>query len=237
MLNFPINAIHQVELTSRCNLACVYCVHPTMPRAKIDMDEETFVAAVRIAARFAGNGIQREFNMCGIGESTMHPRFVEFVAYARLALGDEVDIVFATNGVLMTDELARELAPFRPKVGVSLHRPEVAGPAIEILKRHGLLAWVGSDAATQSVDWAGQVDWHVSAPKMECMWVKAGRVFVLADGRVSTCCFDGAGTEVICDHIRNLDLQKHFTRPYRLCKGCHQELNIDGYDQRKETIA
>lgn len=237
MIKFPIRAIHQVELTSRCNLACVYCVHPTMPRGKDDMSHDVFLAALKWAATFSGNGVQTEFNLCGIGESTLHPRFVEYVALARQALGADMPIVFATNGLTMTPELAKELAPYKPKVGVSLHRPEMAGPAIEALKKYDLLAWVGSDAATASVDWAGQVKWHVSAPKgMECMWVKSGRVFVMSDGRMTTCCFDGAGTEVI-GNIKELDLQTHFTRPYRLCKNCHQQLNIEGYDQRKETIA
>ena len=233
---FPVTSIHQVELTSRCNLACVYCVHPTMTRAKIDMAEGTYLACLKWARLFVEKGTQIEFNVCGIGESTMHPRFVEYVQLAREELGEKVEIVFATNGLLVDEELAAALAPYRPKVGVSLHRPEMAGPAIEALKKHGLLAWIGSDAATASVDWAGQVKWHVSAPAMPCMWVKDGRVFVLADGRVSPCCFDGLGSEAICN-IKEFDPEQHFTRPYRLCKNCHQTLDIEGYDQRKEVFA
>lgn len=161
----------------------------------------------------------------------MHPQFVDFVALARSRLGWKAEIVFATNGLLVDDALASALAPYKPKVGVSLHRPEMAGPAIEVLKKYGLLAWVGSDAATSSVDWAGQVKWHVSAPAMHCMWVTGGRVFVLADGRMSSCCFDASGDEAICN-IEDFDPDKHFTNPYKLCKNCHQTLDIEGYDQR-----
>lgn len=224
-------SIHQVELTSRCNLACAYCVHPIMKRPKIDMDHETFLACLKWAKHFAQQGTQPEFNLCGIGESTLHPRFVEYVALAREAVGPNVDVVFATNGLLMTEELAKELAPYKPKIGVSLHRSEFAGPAIEILKRHGLLCWAGADAATSAVNWAGQVQWHVSAPGMQCMWVRGGRVFVLADGTVSSCCFDGTGDEPITT-IKEFDPSHHFTRPFKLCKTCHQNIDIEGYDQR-----
>ena len=239
MLNaprFPITSIHQVELTSRCNLACVYCVHPNMARPKLDMAPATYLACLRWARHFVDAGTQKEFNVCGIGESTLHPRFVECVAQAREALGPAVAIVFATNGLLVDDALAVALAPYKPLVGVSLHRPEAAGPAIEALKRHGLLVWTGSDAATSAVDWAGQVKWHVSAPAQECMWVKGGKVFVLADGRVSTCCFDGLCSEVVCGDIQAFDPRIHFTKPYRLCKSCHQTLEIKGYDQRNERL-
>lgn len=235
IMHFPITSIHQVELTSRCNLACVYCVHPTMTRVKIDMSHVTYLACLKWAKFFVDRGTQPEFNVCGIGESTMHPRFVEYVALARETLGEAVDLIFATNGLLVDDALAKALQPYQPKIWVSLHRPEKAGPAIESLKRYGLLSSWGSDAATASVDWAGQVKWHVSAPEMPCMWVKGGRVFVLADGRVSTCCFDALGSEAICN-ITEFDPEKHFTKPYRLCKNCHQTLDIDGYDQRKEVF-
>jgi len=32
----PFQQIHQIEITSRCNLRCKYCVHPHMERAKVD---------------------------------------------------------------------------------------------------------------------------------------------------------------------------------------------------------
>lgn len=48
----PITALHQVEITSRCNLKCRYCAHPKMPRAKADMSEETFEATLKWAKRF-----------------------------------------------------------------------------------------------------------------------------------------------------------------------------------------
>jgi len=203
-----------------------------MPRAKIDMSHETYLACLRWAGHFVQKGTQHELNLCGIGESTLHPRFAEYVALARGAVGEACDVVFATNGLEVTEELARALAPARPKIGISLHRPEVAGPAIEILKRYGLATWIGSDAATAAVDWAGQVKWHVSAPAHHCPWVVHGRAFVLADGRMSACCFDADGSGVFCPDVRAFDPEQHRTRPYRLCPACHQTLDIPGYEQR-----
>lgn len=207
-----------------------------MPRSKLDMDHETFLACLHWARHFVRQGTQREFNLCGIGESTLHPRFTEYVGLARQELGPEADIVFATNGLEVTEEMAAALAPHRPKIGVSLHRPEMAGPAIEILKRYKLVSWVGSDAATAAVDWAGQVKWHVSAPSHECPWVTWGRAFVLADGRMSACCFDGDGSGAFAEDIKTFDPMRHRTSPYRLCAACHQTLDIPGYDQRAARV-
>ena len=42
----PLGAIHQIEITSRCNLRCLYCPHSKMKRAKEDMTGEIFRAAM-----------------------------------------------------------------------------------------------------------------------------------------------------------------------------------------------
>lgn len=44
-----LTAIHQIEITSRCNLRCRYCVHPHMGRVKEDMEPATFAKALNIA--------------------------------------------------------------------------------------------------------------------------------------------------------------------------------------------
>src|SRR3990167_5460338 len=129
-------------MTSRCNLACKYCVHPKMARPKIDMDDRTYALALLWARRMPGP----ELNLAGIGESTMHPEFVRNVFLAREAVGENVPLILATNGLLMTREMAMAIAPTRIRVWVSLHRPEKAGPAIEALKAAGIIAGVSADA-------------------------------------------------------------------------------------------
>lgn len=224
-MKFPLNSIHQIEITSRCNLRCRYCVHPKMARPKIDMDEATYLRSLEWVRKYVQRGSQSELNLAGIGESTMHAEFVRYVHLAREALGWNQQLVLATNGLLMTDELAREIAPTGILVWVSLHRPEKAGPAVESLKRAGILAGVSADPSLSSTDWAGQVKWHVSVQKgRPCPWVRGGWSIVLADGRLSRCCFDGSGIGVIGHINDNLDLLH--TSAYELCRTCDQDVGV-----------
>jgi hypothetical protein len=177
----PIRAIHQIEMTSRCQLRCKYCTHPKMPRPKMDMDDATYRKALDWAKFFQQRRPHPELNLAGIGESTLHPEFVRNVHWAREAVGPYVNLVLATNGLLMTDELALAIAPARPMVWVSLHRPERAGPAVEALKHAGIFCGTSSDPSLAAVDWAGQVKWHVSAPKgAPCPWIQNSMVMVMA---------------------------------------------------------
>ena len=61
---------------------------------------------------------------------------------------------------------------------------------------------------------------HVSAPRTECPWLAQGWGFVMADGRIGTCCFDGAGVDgvlgTIWDNVSSFDV-----KPYSLCPECH----------------
>lgn len=231
---YPVFRVHQIEMTSRCNLRCRYCPHPKMPRAKVDMTREIWDQSLKQASRCVRWYGQDELNIVGLGESTLHPHFVEWVHQARSAVGDKVRLVITTNGLLFDDALAQSIKGARPMVFVSAHRPEKAGPAIEAAKRAGMLAGVSVDPSVASVDWAGQVDWHVSADPSPCPWVRGGRVYVTAEGKLTTCCFDSADLGVI-GTIWN-DLDKIRTRPYALCATCHQTLGIPGYNQRAPNV-
>jgi hypothetical protein len=80
-----------------------------------------------------------------------------------------------------------------------------------------------------ATNWAGQVDWEVTAPTRECMWVTGGQVFVMSDGRLTVCSFDGKGEETLGTVWDDLDEIR--TRPYFLCPSCDQQLGIGGWDQ------
>lgn len=219
----PVTQIHQVEMTSRCNLKCRYCVHGIMPRPKMDMTREVFERVLELVAHFEDAGRQHELNLAGIGESTMHPQFCEFIALARARL-PRIDLTMATNGIGLTEEMAVALAAARVRVWVSLHRPEKAGIAVELLKKHGVLAGVSLDPSVAAVDWAGQIKWHVSANPIECMWQAKGLAIAWSDGRIGTCSFDGQGTDGVIGTVWD-DFETLRTKPYSLCKNCHQTIN------------
>lgn len=209
-----VRAIHQIEITSRCNLACVYCTNRNLKRPKVDISIDVFKKALAWVKRFG----QHELNLAGIGESTLHPLFVELMAMAREALPD-INLVMATNGLLMTPELARAIAPFKPTVYVSLHRPEKAGRAIEALKAVGLLAGVSADPSIASTNWAGQVDWPIShPPNMVCQWIPKGQVMLMADGNITSCSFDASGSGIVGTIDDPLDMIE--LKPFKLCETC-----------------
>lgn len=221
----PLRRLHQIEMTSHCNLKCQYCPSPKLKRTKMHMDFSVFQLAIKWVQHFVNEHGQEEVNLAGIGESTMHPRFIEFLRYARLYLGPDIRIVLATNGVLMTDDLAMAMKPWNPDVFVSLHQPVKAGPAVECLRRAGLLAGVSNDPSIAATNWAGQVKWHNSAqPNRPCPWVREGKTMVMSDGRLTTCSFDASGIGVI-GHISD-DLTKIQTKPYSLCRTCDQDVGF-----------
>ena len=226
-MRIPVRAIHQIEITSRCNLRCRYCPQfPKLPRPMVDMTEETFDKALDWAARlYRTYRAQTELNLAGIGESTIHPQFESFVLKARKAL-PTVELILATNGIKVTESMAMVFREAQVRVWVSLHRPEKAAHAIPLLKRFGVLQAVSCDGAINSVDWAGQVDWPVTTPTkgQVCDWVRNGRVEVMADGRVTTCCFDATGSGVI--GTLDDDLFTKSVAPYKLCSTCHLDVGV-----------
>ena len=158
--------------------------------------------------------------MCGIGESTLHPEFVEYVRLAREYIGRKCELVLATNGLKVTETLATQVQPYNVKWFVSLHRPEKAAHAINILRKEGSLFGVSADPALSSVDWAGQINWPVTADRAACPWKTHGWVIVLADGRVTRCAFDGDAKGTLC-HVSELTDETK-TGEYILCQNCHQ---------------
>ena len=231
-----VRYVCQIEMTSRCNLRCRYCIHPKMPRAKLDMDAETYALTLGWARRLRG----RQLSLAGIGESTLHPEFVRNVFLAREAVGPGVELLLATNGLLMDAAMAAEIAPSRIAVWVSLHRPESAGPAVEALKRAGIFAGLSADPALAAIDWAGQVKWHVSTPARgsACPWLQGAKVCVLADGRVARCCLDAVAADVL-GTVRD-DVAAMRTGPYALCEKCHHDAwhpSLNERWRRSETQA
>ena len=234
MNDWPIRSLHQIEITSNCNLRCVYCPSPNLGRPKVDMDRPTFMRALEWVRHLVDAGTQGELNLAGIGESTLHPNLVEYIGFAREAIGWRRKLHFATNGLLMTRELAKAIEPWKPSVAVSMHRPEKAKGAIDALREFGLLEGAAADAATNAVDWAGQVEWGLTTQNLgsPCDWSHQGWIAVLADGRLSSCSMDASGIGVV-GHV-NEPIGSVRGKPYELCKACHMDVGFDGWRDRVE---
>ena len=217
----PVTSIKQIEVTTHCNLRCVYCPSPNLPRPYQHMEMATYRRALVWADYFQRQGTQDELSLTGIGEGLMHPDIIEMVALAREMLPHN-RIVIATNGLLLDDEMARNLAPYRPQMWVSNHRPEAAGPAIEAARRWGILGGKNDAFATSALDWAGQVEWFVSAPQTICEFLRTGWGVVMDSGKITTCCLDATGEGAV-GHV-NDEPGTAFMKPYSLCRSCYQEV-------------
>lgn len=218
-----IQQIKQIEVTTRCNLRCKYCPHPKMQRPKEDMSWETFKKALTWVKYFLELGLQKELSFTGIGESTMHPQFPDMLRAAR-ALDVNMPIVFSTNGLpTFTEEIAALCAELNIGVMVSLHRPEVAGKAVELCKKYGILKFINAQFVDAAFNWAGQVpDWHVTAPALTCEYLRSGWGVVLQDGQITTCCLDAENKGVVgsvSDTPGSLKI-----KPFSLCASCHMKL-------------
>lgn len=219
-----LRSIHQIELTSRCNLACIYCAHPkVMKRPKLDITDALFQRALAWIDHFVQAGTQNltgELNLSGIGETLLHPNVVEYVAEIRRKFGEGLQIIIPTNGLPLTDELARALAPHRPILLISMHVPARAAYAVEIARKYGIFGDAALSPVTSPNDWAGQVEWMKPAYRLHCPWLYLQRGFVTSDGRIYPCCLatsdEGAvgSVEMVPEPI---ELHR-----WKLCGGCYQ---------------
>lgn len=95
-ITFPVELA--LEVASACNLRCVMCPVTTTTRPALLMSETIFRQAVDEAARERGF----VFFPSGFGESLLHPKWGELLAYARDC--DISPIVFLTNGMLLNEQ-------------------------------------------------------------------------------------------------------------------------------------
>lgn len=228
----PIRSIHQIEPTSKCNLRCVYCPSPKLEQyrgqAATFMTRETFLRALEWAVELndPADPMRAELSLTGIGEALLHPDFVWMLEQSRKALPTN-PLVFSTNGILLTEDLCRRIAPLRPQVFVSLHRPERAKGAIDAAKTAGILAGWNASAAVDAFDWAGLLpEWKATAGNIPCEFLRSGWAVVLADGRITTCCLDAEGSGVVgrvTDEIGSLSIGPWAGREQG-CGTCHMRI-------------
>ncbi len=215
----PITQLHQLEPTTFCNLRCKYCPQfPLLPRPKEHMTLDTFGGVMELLAYYVRQGTQGELAFTGIGEPTLNPNFLYMMTEARRVLGPRRALTMSTNGLSFTEEIARGIVDLAPRVYVSMHRPEKAGLAVEIAKKYGIYAGSNVSFADSAFNWAGQVKWFVSHPRVDCEYLYQGWGAVLVDGRVTTCCLDADGAGVVgtvWDVPGSLSV-----KPYKHCDTC-----------------
>ena len=111
------------------------------------MSVEVWRAALEHVRWASRSGFQDELNLAGIGNAA-----------------PQTMLVLATNGIGVERRFAEACRMASVNVWVSLHRPEHAQEAVEGYKSAGVLRGISVDGAVASMNWAGQVDWPVTAP-------------------------------------------------------------------------
>ncbi|HEY9070150.1 MAG TPA: radical SAM/SPASM domain-containing protein [Candidatus Ozemobacteraceae bacterium] len=99
---FPLNL--NTEITTRCNLKCSFCTHLSLKPHQIgDITFDQFKRLIDEGERFGLPTI----NINGLGEPLLCKELPRFIRYAKEH--GVLDVMFHTNGTLMTEEIAEEL--------------------------------------------------------------------------------------------------------------------------------
>lgn len=106
--SFPSQIV--VDVTERCNLACVHCPHSEFTRhpryAGRDMSEAIHAKLITEAAT-DGKGYLRYLRYTATGEPLLHPHIYSFLAKAKRDTG--CAITLTTNGTLLGENEAKKL--------------------------------------------------------------------------------------------------------------------------------
>lgn len=220
-----IRTITNIEFASVCNNACAYCPASRVGEHRFAglMDGHSFEAALSWIHKFVKAGTQRELNLFGIGESTLHPDLPYFVAEIR-KIHPGGHLRLNTNGILMNRQLAKALKEAGiTDIHVTDHDAAVTLMAIQELKAEGIPCSTNRDFVTGPNTWAGQIKWQEPEYQFRCAWLLEGQAMILADGGVVTCCIDYAGTSLI-GSVFDDDLDQKDRERFALCDTCHHWL-------------
>lgn len=214
----PIQMVHQLEISSYCNLRCHYCPYKVMERDNLYMDEDTLQASLSFISQLEEAGTQDELALTGMGEAIMHPEFIPILSRVRKIVSGK--ITMSTNGIAFTEEIAQACAEYGVEVYVSGHRPEKAAFAVNLAREYGLLEDTNSSAMISSFNWAGQIEWPVTAPHTLCDYLKLGWCVILADGQITSCCLDAHGKNNL-GNVKTHQPSEVVMEPWSLCRSCH----------------
>lgn len=222
-----VKAIKNLELSSVCNLACQYC--PCKDQGKHRdvglMSEEVFERSLFWIDKFIRQGTQMELNMFGVGESTLHPKMIEYVRRTRKITPRYLKLLMNTNGVIFTEEMCRGLMEAGiDKIDLTDHVAEASVKTIRIFRKTGVVCGYSRDAIVNPNNWGGLVDWvnTVDYQRYVCPWLNNGQVMIMSNGDVTRCCQDAFARGVICTVFDEVDKIPYST--FVQCASCHEDV-------------
>jgi hypothetical protein len=209
-----ISTVHQIELSTKCNLRCGYCPHPKLQREKTHMKMEVFEAALAWAKVLGGP----ELSLTGMGEAILHPQFCDMIRMARSAL-PATELLLSTNGIALDDEILSVLREVNATLYVSAHHAITAGKALDKAIKAGVRTGVNHNIVGSGFDWAGQVEWANLAMPHVCQYMSQGWATVLQNGDVVACCMDAHGLYPF-GNVMDAEKPTHIGA-IPLCARCH----------------
>lgn len=225
-----LKTINTIELSSKCNLACKYCVNRLIEKNSTRkpgiMSEETFEKTLLWLKKLIDQGTQKEVNLNGNGESTLDPDLLTRIARVKSVVGNN-QVGLCTNGLLMTNEYARKLKDSGiDKVDVSPHSFYHARKAVQCMFEVRMNGVVSMGAVQSPHNWAEQLaDEHSVKVRLNnnCDPLIDGRGYVQSEGNVTPCCYDyrnlGVFGSVYSDNLLSMPIYS-----YSLCHQCHQKI-------------
>jgi hypothetical protein len=198
-----------------------------MPRAKLDMTEETWQRVKVWVQHFVDAGTQGEINLSGTGEPTLHPQLARWCLEMREIIGPDGSLKFTTNGTNATEQLARALVPSKPGIAVTVHHAKQAQAASYLYARYRILRGLSFDPVQAPQNWAGQV--NCPSPWTEtydlrpvCRLLAEACGSINADGTFVMCCMDGSNESArgtVWDDPATTSIT---VQDWRLCPACWQ---------------
>lgn len=96
--------ILQIEPTTFCNLECSMCINPVIDRNKRHMKYDEFKKIIDSLP------LLRKISLVGAGEPLLNPELFNMISYAK---SKDILIGFATNGMLLNDEVCEKIIDTR----------------------------------------------------------------------------------------------------------------------------
>ncbi len=224
-----LTTITTIELSSKCNLSCRYCINRLMEdngRTPGIMLDDVFERSLEWLGELVRRGTQKEVNLNGNGESLLDPKFLERAKRVKQAMGTRT-VMLCSNGLLVTDEMARAIKETGiDRMDLSPHSPYHARKAVYYLGKHKIYGVLNVGSILQSHNWAGQLpdeDQYDFGLKILCHPLIEGRGYIDSDGFATPCCYDylrkGKFGSVFDDDLLDVEYGR-----FELCDTCHQQI-------------